>query len=124
MNKYIFFTFAPRKNKTLRIMKQITILQLNEQNKETRHKMFASLSLLHRLGLSVNIKEYNNVWSGEMDVEDAEDVFIQLQGQKPEGYKGHSLSVSDIVIIDGRTLYCDRYGFVDITESEANRKAA
>jgi hypothetical protein len=49
-----------------------------------------------------------------MDVEDAEDVFMALQGKKPEGYKGHSLSVSDIVKMDGKLLFCDSWGFTKV----------
>ena len=77
--------------------------------------MFASIDLLKEMGLEINLEEYKTVWTGDMDIEDAEDVYMALQGRKPEGYMGHSLSVSDIVIIDGMTFYCNDYGFVDIT---------
>ena len=104
-------------------MKQVTVLQLNAQSENARYKMFASIDLLKKMGLEINLGEYNIVWSGDMDIEDAEDVYVKLQGRKPEGYKGHSLSVSDIVIIDGTTFYCDDYGFVDITFSKYGEAA-
>ena len=104
-------------------MKQVTVLQLNEQNPSTRYKKFASIDLLKDMGLEISLEEYSIVWSGDMDIEDAEDVYMKLQGRKPEGYKGHSLSVSDIVIIDGTTFYCDDDGFVDITFSKYGEAA-
>jgi len=36
-------------------------------------------------------------------------------GNKPENYHGHSLSVSDIVEIDGVKYYVDGFGFVKIS---------
>lgn len=105
-------------------MKQVTILQISEQSKDAHFKMFSSISMLKHLGLKINLEDYKEVWHGDMDIEDAEDVFMKLQGQKPEGYKGHSLSVSDIVIIDGTTFFCDDYGFKDITFSEWGEEAA
>ena len=35
-------------------------------------------------------------------------------GQKPESYKGHSLSVSDIVVLDGVNYYVDSFGFIKL----------
>ncbi len=96
---------------------------MNEQAANARYKMFASTDLLKDMGLEISLSEYNIAWSGDMDIDDAEDVYMKLQGRKPEGYKGHSLSVSDIVIIDGTTFYCDDYGFVDITFSKYGEAA-
>ena len=100
-------------------MKKVTIMQLDmSKSAEVRYKMFASIRLLRRMGLQIKVNEYQKVWSGEMDVEDAEDVYRALQGEKPAGYKGHSLSVSDIVMIDEKVLYCDDYGFVDMAKTK------
>ena len=95
-------------------MKQVTILQL-KKTEENMYKMFFSLRSLKNRGLEVNVDDYREVWSGEMDVEDPEDVFMKLQFTKPEGYKGHSLSVSDIVKMDGELYYCDSYSFVKLS---------
>ena len=98
-------------------MKQVTVLQLDgSKSVEARYKMFSSLDMLERMGLTVKLSEYKKVWSGEMDIMDAEDVYRTLQGDKPDGYKGHSLSVSDIVMIDDEIMYCDSYGFEKINE--------
>ena len=74
-----------------------------------------SISRLERMGLSVNLNDYKVVFKGTMEVDDAEDVYMRLQFTKPQGYKGHSLSVSDIVLMDGKYLFCDSFGFKDVT---------
>ena len=43
-----------------------------------------------------------------------ESIFMRFQGTKPSGYKGHSLSVSDIVEVDGVKYYADSFGFKSI----------
>jgi hypothetical protein len=59
---------------------------------------------------------YLCVFEGLLAVNDLEEVYMALQGTKPQGYKGHSLSVSDLVEIDGKIYYCDSYGFKDVTK--------
>lgn len=103
-------------------MKQVTIYQIDSEKCENAHyKMFTPLERLERLGLQFNPNDYKVVFSGQMDVEDAEDVYMRLQWTKPNGYNGHSLSVSDIVAMDGKVLFCDSVGFKDITDMWTNR---
>ena len=97
-------------------MKEVTILQINDKAENAHRKMFSSLSMLKRLGLQVSKNDYEVVFKGTMEVEDPEDVYMRLQYTKPEGYKGHSLSVSDIVYMDGKYLYCDSFSFVDVSD--------
>ena len=101
-------------------MKEVKILQIKE-SAETHYKMFTPLKRLERLGLQFNPNDYKVVFSGEMDVDNAEDVYMRLQFTKPEGYKGHSLSVSDIVVMDGKYLFCDSFGFIDVTDKWGNK---
>lgn len=81
-------------------------------------KKFMGIDFLKKHNLHIEPTEYNIVFSGDLDIEDAEDVYMKFQGRKPEGYTGHSVSVSDIVCINGMSFFCDRFGFVDITWSE------
>lgn len=100
-------------------MKQVRILQIptprDDSNREIFLKKFASLSMLKRMGMEFNPNIYTEVYCGEMEVKDAEDVYMRLQWVKPNGYKGHSLSVSDLVQMDGKTYFCDSVGFKDVT---------
>lgn len=81
-------------------------------------KAFMSIDFLKKHSLHINPEEYKMVFSGDLDVEDAEDVYVMFQGKKVEGYTGRSVSVSDIVCISGESFYCDSVGFVNITWSE------
>lgn len=46
-----------------------------------------------------------------------EDLFEIFNLKRPLNFKGHSLSVSDIVCVDSKTyFYCDSFGWVDITK--------
>lgn len=99
-------------------MKQVTIFQINVNNNEQNAmRLFSSLSMLNRMGMNFDSSVYKVVYEGTMDVEDAEDVYTLCNiGQKPNGYKGHSLSVSDIVLMDGKYMFCDSFGFVDVSD--------
>lgn len=98
-------------------MKQVKVLQINVNNNEQNAmRLFSSLSMLKRMKMPFDSSVYKVVYQGAMDVEDVEDVYIKLQGTKPNGYKGHSLSVSDIVLIDGKYMFCDSFGFVDVSD--------
>ena len=100
-------------------MKKVKIFQISENSENYRNKLFSSLELLEKMGLDFDRSDYKEVWSGEMEVEGPEDVFVKMQGLKPKGYKGHSLSVSDLVEIDGVLYYCYSYGFEEVTNIES-----
>ena len=42
-----------------------------------------------------------------------EEIFTLLNVNHPEDYTGHSLSVSDIVVLNNKKYYCDSYGWVE-----------
>ena len=103
-------------------MKQIKVLQIDTKVENANYKLFSSLSMLKAMGLKLDKNDYKVVFDGQMDVKDAEDVYTLCNiGQKPNGYKGHSLSVSDIVLIDGKYMFCDSFGFKDVTDMWANQ---
>ena len=67
-----------------------------------------------------NFKDYTLTYEGEIEVEDVnktlEDLFTKFNINRPADFKGHSLSVSDIVELDGKFYYCDNIGWTDITK--------
>ena len=89
-------------------MKQIKVYQVSESAHNSRFLMFSDLEMVEHLGLKVSLDNYEVVWEGQ--VEDKGDVIATLDGvfrmlnvgQKPEGYNGHSLAVSDIIEMDGK----------------------
>jgi hypothetical protein len=62
---------------------------------------------------------YDVVYSGVMDstgntFADLERLFIMFNLNHPADFRGHSLSVSDVVAIEGKHYYCDSIGFVEL----------
>lgn len=63
----------------------------------------------------VQLADYNKVWEGEVkDDDDLEDIFRKFNLNHPADFKGHSLSVSDIVVMDGTYYFCDDYGWEEV----------
>lgn len=90
-------------------MKTIVILQINKD--KARHKMFLSYDTIHG---NVNLNDYRAVWAGRRDIKSPEDIYAEFNLNPPEDFYGHSLSVSDIVSIDGELWFCDNIGFVKL----------
>ena len=56
-----------------------------------------------------------NLETSNTDVRDIlEELFIELNINHPADYTGHSLSVSDIIVIDGHYYYCDSIGWKEV----------
>lgn len=96
--------------------KEVTIYQLDPRNPESRDRLFQSLDRLKRYGLDFNPRLYKIVYQGTMPVDTPDEVYKILQFKHPKGYNGHSLSVSDLVEMDGRVLFCDSTGWKDVTK--------
>lgn len=73
--------------------------------------------------------EYNAVWNGIEDARDDYDLLNYLYEMfnlnHPEGFRGHSMSVGDIIRICGeddnvKYYYCDSFGWENITSFIAN----
>lgn len=96
--------------------KHVVIYQLDPHNEESHGRLFQSLERLERYGLDFDPSLYRVVYDGELPVDTVDEVYSYLQWKHPEGYNGHSLSVSDLVEIDGRVLFCDSKGWQDVTD--------
>lgn len=100
---------------------KLQILQL-KSTPELRNYMFTSMSLLEKLNLKVDLNNYNKVYVDDLyssifskNIDILEEIYQKFNmGQKPESYKGHSLSVSDIVVLDGVNYYVDSFGFIKL----------
>ena len=98
------------------------ILQLRDIE-ETRMERFSSLRMLERMDMEVNIDHYEVVYIAPLPVYTnrpafLESVFEKFNLDRPEDFKGHSLSVSDIVAIreNGAVscYYCDSTCFQEL----------
>jgi hypothetical protein len=71
-----------------------------------------------------DLNDYEVIYEGEIDgnstYECLEQLFYIFNQEHPEDFKGHSLSVSDIVELDGGNFYCDSHGWVNVEEALEN----
>ena len=97
-----------------------SIYQLKGGN-ETLDYRFEPLDSIHRNGLSVKPENYELVYTAPLTAkDDLESIYTRFNVDRPADFTGHSLSVSDIVVLhqDGKDAahYCDRVGFTEVPE--------
>jgi hypothetical protein len=102
---------------------KIRVFQVNPEL-DQHHTLFKSYDHAMTSAGQIDPGIYKTVFDGNVDAQDLEDVFAELNFSRPIGYNGHSLSVSDVVEIEGSGLfYCDSFGFkklenFDVTKAE------
>ena len=85
---------------------------------------FESKEQLEKDEVQLNHEDYGLVYEGEIDDfkgnATLEAIFTQFNTAYPADFSGHSLSVSDVIVIsaDGKesAYYCDSFGFVEMPE--------
>ena len=97
-----------------------SIYQLKGGN-ETLDYRFEPLDSIHRNGLSIKPENYELVYEAPLTTKDnLESIYTRFNVDRPADFTGHSLSVSDIVVLhqDGKDTahYCDRAGFSEVPE--------
>ena len=105
-----------------------SIYQLKGGN-ETLDYRFEPLDSIHRNGLSVKPENYELVYEAPMTAKDnLESIYTRFNVDRPADFTGHSLSVSDIVVLhqNGKDTahYCDRFGFSQVPEFLQPERAA
>ena len=88
---------------------------------ETLDYRFEPLDAIRRNGLSVDPANYELVYTAPLTERDSlEGIYTRFNVDRPADFTGHSLSVSDIVVLhqDGTDTahYCDRFGFSQVPE--------
>jgi hypothetical protein len=96
------------------------IYQLKD-TEETRDIHFMNMDYLEREGIPVSRENYTLVYSGELkEGMSLEDIYTQFNVDHPADFTGHSLSVSDVVVLhqDGENTshYVDSVGYREIPE--------
>ena len=98
------------------LKKQFTIFQMDIRNEKTHGRIFARYD-----ENDVPTKDlYKKVYDGEMDdmnetpSEMLERIYVKFNVARPEDFHGHSLSVSDVILLDGQHYYVDSVGFIKI----------
>lgn len=100
------------------------IYQLNTDNINVigDHKLFESWDILNKTA-GFSMWDYKKVYEGEIDEDEntahlLDVIFRIFNLNHPEDFRGHSLSVSDVVELNGVKYYCDNYGWVDINNGK------
>ena len=87
----------------------------------TRDYRFEPLDTIRNNGLSVKPENYEQVYTAPLTAKDnLESIYTRFNVDRPADFTGHSLSVSDIVVLhqNGKDTahYCDRAGFSEVPE--------
>lgn len=99
---------------------RIKIYQINSSRDAERVK-FSSIDALARLhGIeSVDPSLYDEVFNAELDETELEDIYRRFNTEGHPLHRGHSLSVSDVVVRADGAFFCDSIGFKQIDFDEA-----
>jgi len=97
-----------------------TIYQLKGGD-ETRNLRFEPPDRLEAAGLTVALENYNNIYTAPLDTDVIpEDIYFSFNMDKPEDFTGHSLSVSDVVVMNRNgketAYYVDDIGFKELPD--------
>lgn len=98
---------------------KVTVLQLAENY---RDRLFESFERAIEKGGYPNESQYAPVYAGYVAGKnvDLEELFVVFNVRRPESYKGHSLSVSDVIVLgegtEKRAYYVDSFGFKRLDE--------
>lgn len=102
---------------------KIKVFQIRPELDKARVKFLDMVGLKHITGNeNPDPSIYSVVFDGDVPVDSNVGVFAALEkiymlfnvSQMPQDYRGHSLSVSDIVELEGKTYFCDTFGFVEV----------
>ena len=98
-------------------MTEFRILQIDKE-RDTQRLMFTPYDETIAIAGKVEPWIYDLIYSGKSDeVENLEDIFTLFNLYRPEGFTGHSLSVSDVIhiinsdVIEQGVYFVDSFGF-------------
>ena len=102
------------------------IYQLNTELENGVEMLYMDYNWNASHGNEITSDKYNKVYEGEIDegsqkvtspiIYVAEKLYEIFNLNHPADFKGHSMSVSDVVVVDGKAYYCDRIGFKELPD--------
>lgn len=106
--------------------KQFGIYQITARDPEHDYR-FMNLDFVKRHGMEVNCADYELVYTAPLTENDTlEAIYECFNIQRPADFTGHSLSVSDVVVLnDGKSIkacYVDSIGFAELPDFFKKRK--
>ena len=105
---------------------RLSIYHLDE-NGSGKDQLFVGMEDLQKKGITVTADQYRCVYSSlYLPNEDMNAIYSIFNDDPPADYKVHSLSVSDVVIMnqngDMKAYFVDRFGFQELTDFVEERK--
>ncbi len=88
---------------------RVQIYQINH-NRDVNNKKFLSL----KDGQAADPSTYDEVFNAEIDEFDLEDIYRRFNTDGHPLHRGHSLSVSDVVVMNNKAYICQSVGFREI----------
>lgn len=81
---------------------------------------------MERMGISLTRDKYDLIYVGEWTPDlDLEKIFTRFNIDRPDDFKGHSLSMSDVVLVhengENRAYYVDTIGFAELPDFFRNQ---
>ena len=96
-------------------------LDYSKESVKNSHKMFIRWEELIKYNNGFNFNDYEQVYEGEINFDEKFDnniildnLFTKFNFNHPEDFRGHSLSVSDVITLDEKMYYCDNFGWKEI----------
>ena len=99
------------------IIMRYCIYQLKKDEKIHREFSFMPWEYISN---KFSFDNYEKVWDDELKessndiLENCDKIYAEFNINHPVGFKGHSLSVSDIIGFDNEYYYCNRFGWEKI----------
>ena len=93
------------------------IYQLDGHDPKNHGKIFMPWRVIEK---DFNFNDYKKVYSGNLDtksdnmLEILDIIFEMFNLRHPDDFHGHSLSVSDVVMINGDMYFCDSCSWIKI----------
>lgn len=99
-------------------VREYEIYQLNAGG---RDQMFMNMKELRAMRVTPNIASYDSVYKGTLEPGMTLDsLYTKFNVERPEDFKGHSLSVSDVIVVNdehGKTAwFVDSFGFTQLPD--------
>lgn len=91
------------------------ILQIKDGSDGEQYR-FWGMNYVQETGLQINVSDYESKYQGELKPgETLDTLYERFNLHRPEDFTGHSLSVSDVIVLesggDKKAFYVDSFGF-------------
>lgn len=101
------------------------ILQIKDGSNGEQYR-FWGMNYVQETGLQVNVSDYESKYQGKLKPgETLDTLYERFNIHRPEDFTGHSLSVSDVIVLesggDKKAFYVDSFGFCEVKDFFAEK---